>query len=180
MLSGESKSHTSCPLVCCVAGRARRLPVRDPGLPICGAVPELADPGAALEGLHQAALRGPLPLCLRPAALDRQLCPHLRLRVGLLPVLCLPTVHQLRPHGPVPQTLSDHRLLAGVRRALLRPGGAILRLPHQVRVVRAAHLHPLHGQVLREVRPQRSPPLRDRWRRWVRWLACITVPLVFL
>ena len=149
-----------------VSGGPCRFSVRDPRLPVRGAVSELADPGAALESLHQAAVCRALPLCLWAAALDRQFRPHLRLHLRLLPVLRLLTLHQLRPHGPVPQTLSDHRLPAGVCRALFRPRGALLRLPNQVRVVRVAHLHPLHGQILREVRPQRSPPLRgERGRK---------------
>uniref|UniRef100_A0A3Q2SRA0 Inactive rhomboid protein n=1 Tax=Fundulus heteroclitus TaxID=8078 RepID=A0A3Q2SRA0_FUNHE len=145
-----------------VPGGSGWVSVWDPGLPVRGALSELADPGPAVEGLHQAAVRGALPLRLRPAALDRQLRPHLRLHLRLLPVLRLPALHQLRPHGPVPQTLPDHRLPAGVCRPLLGPRGALLRLPNQVRLVRTDHLHPLHGQVLREVRPQRSPPLKQR------------------
>lgn len=147
-------------------GGASRLSVRDPGLLVRGVVPELADPGPAVAGLHQAAVRGALPLCLWAVALDRQLRPHMRFHLRLLPVFRLPAVHQLRPNGPVPQTLTDHHVPAGVRRALLRPRGALLRLPNQVRLVRVAHLHPLHGQILREVRPQRSPPLkRGRYER---------------
>lgn len=144
-----------------VSGGASRLSVWDSGLSVCGVVSELADPCPALEGLHQAALCGALPLCLWAVALDRQFCPHLWLHLWLLPVLRLLTVHQLWPHGPVPQTLSDHRLPAGVCRALFRPRGAFLCLPNQVWLVRVAHLHPLHGQILREVRPQRSPPLKS-------------------
>jgi len=145
-----------------VPGWPGRLSVWHPGLPVRGVVPELADPRPALEGLHQAALCGALPLCLWPVAVDRQFRPHLRLHLRLLSVLRHLALHQFRPHGLVPQTLSDHRLPAGVRRALLGPRGALLRLPNQVRVVRAANLHPLHGQILREVRPQRSPPLNRK------------------
>lgn len=114
----------------CVTGGASRLSVWDPGLPVCGVVSELADPCTALEGLHQAAVCGALSLCLWAVALDRQFCPHMWLHLWLLPVLRLFTVHQLRPHGPVPQTLSDHRLPAGVCRALFRPCGALLCLPN--------------------------------------------------
>ncbi|XP_055097611.1 inactive rhomboid protein 1 isoform X5 [Symphalangus syndactylus] len=51
-------------------GGSRWLPVRHPGLPLRGALPELADPGAALACLLQAAGCGALPLHLWAAALD--------------------------------------------------------------------------------------------------------------
>lgn len=143
-----------------VSGGASWVSVWDPGLLVCGVVPELADPGPALEGLHQAAVCGALPFCLWVIALDRQFCPHLWLHLWLLPVIRLLTLHQFRPHGPVPKTLSDHCLPAGVCRALFRPSGALLCIPNQVRMVWVNHLHPLHGQILREVRPQCSPPLK--------------------
>ncbi|XP_075884346.1 inactive rhomboid protein 1-like isoform X4 [Nelusetta ayraudi] len=72
-------------------------PVRDPGLPVCGALPKLAHPGAAVAGLRQTAGHLRLLLLLWPAALDRQLCAHLWLRVWALPLLRLPALHQLRP-----------------------------------------------------------------------------------
>nr|XP_020032551.1 inactive rhomboid protein 1 isoform X4 [Castor canadensis] len=77
-------------------GGPGRLAVWHPGLPLRGALPELADPGATLACLLQAAGCGALPLCLRAAALDRQLRPHLRLYQWPLPFLCLPALHQLR------------------------------------------------------------------------------------
>ncbi|XP_018610284.1 inactive rhomboid protein 1 isoform X5 [Scleropages formosus] len=46
------------------------LPVWNPGLPLRGALPELADSGAALAGTGQTVVCCPLPLCLWPAALD--------------------------------------------------------------------------------------------------------------
>ncbi|XP_049758820.1 inactive rhomboid protein 1 isoform X9 [Elephas maximus indicus] len=65
------------------------------GLPLCGAVPELADPGESVACFLQAAGCGTLPLHLWAAALDRQLCPHLWLCQWPLPLLCLPAIHQL-------------------------------------------------------------------------------------
>nr|XP_016853989.1 PREDICTED: inactive rhomboid protein 1 isoform X1 [Anolis carolinensis] len=142
-------------------GGSSRVPVWHPGLPLCGALPELADPGAPLEGLPQAAGGGALPLRRRAPALDRQLCPHLRLRQRPLPLLRLPALHQFREVRPVPQALPDPGLPAGLRRAPGRPGGALLRLPPALPVVRAPHLPAFHGQVLREVRAGRPAPLRD-------------------
>lgn len=143
-----------------VLGGSSWFSVRDPGLLVCGVVSKLADPGPALESLHKVAVCSALPFCLRAVALDRQFCPHMRIHLRLLPVFRLSTLHQLRPHRPVPQTLSDHRFPAGVCRAVFGPGGALLRVPDQVRMVRVTHLHPFHGQILRKVRPQRSPPLK--------------------
>ncbi|XP_041532535.1 inactive rhomboid protein 1 isoform X5 [Microtus oregoni] len=76
-------------------GRSGWLAVWYLGLPLRGAVPELADPGSTLACLLQALGRGALPLCLWPAALDRQLRPHLRLHQWPFPFLCLLAVHQL-------------------------------------------------------------------------------------
>lgn len=115
-----------------VTGRAGWLSVWDTGLPVCGVVSELADPCPAMEGLYQAALRGALPLRLWAASLDRQFRSHMWFHLWLLPVLRFLAVHQLWPHGPVSQALSDHCLPVGVRRALFRACGAILRLPNQV------------------------------------------------
>ncbi|XP_042293834.1 inactive rhomboid protein 1 isoform X9 [Sceloporus undulatus] len=76
-------------------GGPRRVPVWHPGLPLCGALPELADPGATLAGFLQVAGGGAFPLRLWPPALDRQLCPHRWLRQRPLPLLRLPALHQL-------------------------------------------------------------------------------------
>lgn len=70
-------------------------PVRHPGLSVCGAVSELADTRATVASLRQAAGHLCLLLLLRSASMDRQLCPRLRFRVGILPVLRLPAVHQV-------------------------------------------------------------------------------------
>uniref|UniRef100_A0ABM5EZG3 Inactive rhomboid protein n=1 Tax=Pogona vitticeps TaxID=103695 RepID=A0ABM5EZG3_9SAUR len=75
-------------------GGTCRLPVWHPGLPLRGALPKLADPGPALAGFLEAVGCGPVPLCLWPPALDRQLCPHLRLCQRPLPLLRLPALHQ--------------------------------------------------------------------------------------
>ncbi|XP_022372757.1 inactive rhomboid protein 1 isoform X2 [Enhydra lutris kenyoni] len=83
-------------------GGPSRLPVWHPGLPVRGALPELAGPGAALASLLQAVGGGPLPVYLRAAALDRQLRAHLRLHQRPLPVLRLPALHQLWQVRPVP------------------------------------------------------------------------------
>lgn len=143
-----------------VLGGSSWFSVWDPGLLVCGVVSELADPGPALEGLHKVAVCGALPFCLWAVALDRQFCPHLWIYLWLLPVLRLSTLHQLWPHRPVPQTLSDHCFPAGVCWALFRPCGALLRVPDQVWMVWVTHLHPFHGQILRKVRPQCSPSLK--------------------
>lgn len=143
-----------------VLGGSSWFSVWDPGLLVCGVISELADPGPALEGLHKATVCGALPFCLWAVALDWQFCPHLWIYLWLLPVLRLSTLHQLRPHRPVPQTLSDNCFPAGVCRAFFRPCGALLCLPNQVWMVWVAHLHPFHGQILRKVRPQCSPSLK--------------------
>ncbi|XP_032125321.1 inactive rhomboid protein 1 isoform X6 [Sapajus apella] len=104
------------------------LPVWHPGLPLCGALPELADPGAALACLLQAAGCGALPLHLRAAALDRQLCPHLGVHQRPLPLLRLLALHQLWQVRLVPETLPDHRLSGGLPGPPGWPGGPLLRL----------------------------------------------------
>ncbi|XP_077481211.1 inactive rhomboid protein 1 isoform X2 [Stigmatopora argus] len=120
---------------------------------------ELADPGEALASAGEAAGHLPLLLLLRFAPLDRQLCPHLRFRLGVLPLLRLPAVHQFRPLRLVPQEDPDLRISAGFRGPAVFPGRPLLRLPRQVRLVRVSHLRAPHGQVLRQVRPQRQPAL---------------------
>lgn len=52
-------------------GGSSWLSVWDLGLSVRGAVPELADLGTAMEGLHQTLMRSAVPLRLRLAALDR-------------------------------------------------------------------------------------------------------------
>lgn len=91
---------STCSL-CFVSGGSCRQPVWHPCLSVRGAVPELADPRATVASLRQAAGHLRLLLLLRPAPLDRQLRPHLRLRVGVLPVLRLPAVHQVGDDGVV-------------------------------------------------------------------------------
>nr|XP_031543051.1 inactive rhomboid protein 1 isoform X2 [Vicugna pacos] len=118
-------AHTTHP----PPGGPSRLTVRHPGLPLRGALPELADPGTTLAGLLQAAGRGALPLHLRAATLDRQLCPHLGLHQRPLPLLCLPALYQLRQVRPVPQALPDHRLPGGLPGPPGWPGGPLLLLP---------------------------------------------------
>lgn len=83
------------PPVSCLSGGPCWQPVRDPGLPVRGALPKLAHPGAAVAGLRQTAGHLRLLLLLWPAALDRQLCAHLWLRVWALPLLRLPALHQV-------------------------------------------------------------------------------------
>ncbi|XP_045704905.1 inactive rhomboid protein 1 isoform X4 [Phyllostomus hastatus] len=122
-----SRPLLSTPAAC--TGGPGRLAVRHPGVPLRGALSELADSGSALACLLQAAGGGPLPLRLRAAALDRQLCAHLRLRQRPLPLLCLPALHQLRQVRPVPQTLPDHHLPGGLPGPPGRPGGPLLLLP---------------------------------------------------
>ncbi|XP_054913820.1 inactive rhomboid protein 1 isoform X2 [Poeciliopsis prolifica] len=129
-------------------GGSRRQPVRHPGLPLRGAFPELADPGAAVASVHQARRHLCLLLLLRSAAVDRQLRPCLRLPVGLLPVLRLPAVHQLRPLQLVQEAAPDLRLPAGFPGSVCRAGRPLLCLPAQMRLVRAPHLRPGHRQVL--------------------------------
>ncbi|XP_011891210.1 PREDICTED: inactive rhomboid protein 1 isoform X1 [Cercocebus atys] len=104
------------------------LPVWHPGLPLCGALPELADPGAALACLLQAAGCGALPLHLWTAALDRQLCPHLGVHQWPLPLLRLLALHQLWQVRPVPETLPDHHLSGGLPGPPGWPGGPLLLL----------------------------------------------------
>lgn len=77
------------------SGGSCRQPVWHPGLSVRGAVSELADPGATVAGVRKAAGHLSLLILLWPAPLDRQLCPHLWFCVRILPVLCLPALHQV-------------------------------------------------------------------------------------
>uniref|UniRef100_A0A8C3BU36 Inactive rhomboid protein n=1 Tax=Cairina moschata TaxID=8855 RepID=A0A8C3BU36_CAIMO len=140
-------------------GGARRVAVRPAGLPLRGALPELAGAGEALESLPQPLRHRPLPLRLRAPALDRQHRPPLRLPQRPPPLLRLPALHHLRHGGQVPQAGHDHRVPAGLRGALRLAGGLALRLPRELALDRVPHLPALHQQVLREVRAGAGPAL---------------------
>lgn len=72
---------------------------------------------------------------------------------------------QLRANRHVPEACPDLRLPAGLPWSALHPGSPLLRLPCEVWLVRVPDLHPVNGQVLREVRPECSPPLNMSPRR---------------
>uniref|UniRef100_A0A8B9FF21 Inactive rhomboid protein n=1 Tax=Amazona collaria TaxID=241587 RepID=A0A8B9FF21_9PSIT len=129
-------------------GGPRRLPVWLAGLPLCGALPELASAGEALESLPQPLRHRPLPFCLRSLALDRQHRPPLRLPQRPPALLRLPALHHLRHGGQVPQASHDHRLLAGVRGALCLAGGVALCVPGELALGGISDLPALHQQVL--------------------------------
>uniref|UniRef100_A0A8B9CM88 Inactive rhomboid protein n=1 Tax=Anser brachyrhynchus TaxID=132585 RepID=A0A8B9CM88_9AVES len=140
-------------------GGSGRVPVRPAGLPLRGALPELASAGEAVESLPQPLRHRPLPLHLRAPALDRQHRPPLRLPQRPPPLLRLPPLHHLRHGGQVPQAGHDHRVPAGLRGALRLAGGLALRLPRELALDRVPHLPALHQQVLREVRAGAGPAL---------------------
>lgn len=81
--------------LCLFSGWSCRQPVWHPGLSVCGAFSELADPRATMESFWQAAGHLHLFILLWPASLDRQLCPHLWFCVWVLPLLHFPAVHQV-------------------------------------------------------------------------------------
>ncbi|KAM8837350.1 inactive rhomboid protein 1-like isoform 3-T5 [Spinachia spinachia] len=128
----EEKKKTVSDPVSSTPGGSCRQPVRHPGLSVCGALSELADPRATVASFRQAAGHLRLLLLLRSASMDRQLCPRLRFRVGILPVLRLPAVHQLWAKRHVPEAGPDLRLPAGLPRPVLHPGSPLLRLPREV------------------------------------------------
>ncbi|KAM4890403.1 inactive rhomboid protein 2 isoform 2-T2 [Sylvia borin] len=136
-----------------------RVPVRLAGLPLRGALPKLAGAGETLESLPQPLWHRPLPLHLRPPALDRQHCSPLRLPQRPAAVLRLPALHHLRHGGQVPQAGHDHRVPAGLRGALRLAGGVALRVPRELALGGVPHLPALHQQVLREVRAGAGPAL---------------------
>lgn len=65
------KHDSNCSSILLMPGGSGWFSIWHPGLSVRGAVPELADLGTAMEGLHQALMRRAVPLRLRPAALDR-------------------------------------------------------------------------------------------------------------
>lgn len=106
-------------------GGSGRQPVWHPGLSVCGALPELADPRAAVEGVFQATSDGRVLLLLRFAALDRQLCPHQRFRIRILPVLRLPPIHQVSA-GSISDYISTDLRVCKYERCSFFPASAVL------------------------------------------------------
>uniref|UniRef100_A0A2K5TX09 Inactive rhomboid protein n=1 Tax=Macaca fascicularis TaxID=9541 RepID=A0A2K5TX09_MACFA len=111
-------------------GGPGRLTVRPPRLPLCGALPELAAAGEALEGLPQPLGHCALPVHLWPPALDRQHCPHLRLPQWPAAGLRLPALHHLWDQRQVPQAGTHPGVAAGLRWPLRRPRALAVHLPH--------------------------------------------------
>ncbi|XP_046758081.1 inactive rhomboid protein 2 isoform X3 [Gallus gallus] len=111
-------------------GGPRGVAVWFAGLPLRGALPELAGAGEAVESLAQPLRHRPLPLRLRPPALDRQHCPPLRLPQRPAALLRLPALHHLRHGGQVPQAGHDHRVPAGLPGPLHLAVHLAVCLPH--------------------------------------------------
>jgi len=58
--------------------------------------------------------------------------------------------------------MPNYSFPADLHCTLLRTCDSVLFLPHQVRVVRVPYLYTLHRQILREVRPGRTAPLKGK------------------
>ncbi|XP_023805276.1 inactive rhomboid protein 1 isoform X3 [Oryzias latipes] len=125
-------------------GGSCRQPVWHPGLFVCGAVSELADPREAMASVCKAAGHLRLLLLLWPAPLDRQLCPHLRFRVRILSILRLLTIHQLWTLRRFPKASPNLCFPAHLRWLVLHSGSPLLHLSNKVRLVRVPHLHSHH------------------------------------